>query len=88
MNLQTRNEPAPEPGGNPLLYWLDREAAHQKINSQMMAKKLFLTLGFITQLRNGMRTTDQLSDQAYEAIADFLHAPIAIVKLVAGREFR
>lgn len=50
------------PGG-PLMGWLCNEAVRRSHDMQAMAKALEVTYGYISQLRNGLRSTESISQE-------------------------
>lgn len=71
------------PGG-PVMGWLLDEARKRNSTLQDMAAELGVTYGYINQLRNGFRSTENLSQAVCEAIARYLGTCTAVVKLLAN----
>ena len=70
--------------GGPLMGWLFDECRLRGCELQDLARELSVTTGFLNQLKNGIRKTQDLSHESCVACARFLHVPAVAVKLVAG----
>jgi len=71
------------PGG-PLMGWLCDEATRRSDSMQTLSKSLGVTYGYISQLRNGFRSTANISQDFAFASAQYLGVPTVVVKLLAG----
>lgn len=72
------------PGG-PLVGWLFDEARKRDTPLNEMAQSLGVTYGYISQLRNGIRSTENIGQEFAEAVSRYLGVPTIVVKLVAGQ---
>lgn len=72
-----------EPGGA-LIGWLFDEARLRGMALNELAAKLGVTYGYISQMRNGIRKTEEVSHGFCEACARYLGVPPMAVKIVAG----
>ena len=72
------------PGG-PLVGWLFDEARRRDTPLSAMARSLGVTYGYISQLRNGIRSSENIGHEFAEAVACYLGVPTIAVKLVAGQ---
>jgi hypothetical protein len=72
------------PGG-PLVGWLFNEARRRGTPLNTMARSLGVTYGYISQLRNGIRSSEYIGHNFAEAAASYLGVPTIAVKLVAGQ---
>ncbi|MEO7032112.1 MAG: hypothetical protein ABI351_01135 [Herbaspirillum sp.] len=70
--------------GGPLVGWLFDEARRRRQDYKMMARELGVTYGYINQLRTGMRSPAQISQEMAEACGRYLGVPTVVVKLVCG----
>lgn len=90
-NLMGSNETAEErverlyksPGG-PLVGWLFDEAKSRRQNYAEMSAELGVTYGYISQLRNGIRSSAHITQHMADACAKYLGVPAVVVKLIAG----
>lgn len=71
------------PGG-PLMGLLYDEAWKRDEPLAELAAKFGVTYGYINQLRNGIRKTENISQDFAEACARYLDVPTIVVKLLAG----
>ena len=71
--------------GGPLIGWLLDEARRRQHDLTTMSKELGVTFGYINQLRSGIRSTEQISQEMAEACARYLGVPTIAVKVVCGR---
>jgi len=71
------------PGG-PLIGLLYDECRQRRQDFQEMARALGVTYGYINQLRNGIRQTEQVSHDFAETCSVYLNLPTIVVKLLAG----
>ena len=72
------------PGG-PLMGWVFDEARTRGHDVKELAQALGVTYGYINQLRNGVRSTEDISQAFAEACARYLGGiPTVVVKLLAG----
>lgn len=72
------------PGG-PLVGWLFDEARRRDTPLNTMAQSLGVTYGYISQLRNGIRSTENIGQDFAESVACYLGVPTIVVKMVAGQ---
>ena len=72
------------PGG-PVIGWLLDEAYKRGETLGVMAGKIGVTYGYINQLRNGIRSTEHLSQEVCEGMARYLGTCTVVIKLLAGR---
>lgn len=70
--------------GGPLMGWLFDECRIRGSELQDLARELSVTTGYLNQLRNGLRKTQDLSHEMCVSCARYLHVPAIAVKLVAG----
>jgi len=68
----------------PLLAWMFDECRLRGTELPEMAAELGVTYGYISQLRNGIRKTQDLSHDFCVACARYLGVPTIAVKVVAG----
>jgi hypothetical protein len=71
------------PGG-PLMGWLLDEAHGRNMSLNDMALSLGVTVGYINQLRSGVRKTENVGQEFAEAASRYLGIPTIVVKLLAG----
>ena len=71
------------PGG-PLMGWLLNEAATRGMDLPELACELQVTTGYLLQLRNGVRESQNISHDFGAACAVFLGVPTVVVLIVAG----
>ncbi|WP_070397442.1 hypothetical protein [Hydrogenophaga sp. PML113] len=71
------------PGG-PLMGWLLDEALARGHHQQELARQLGVTVGYLHQLRNGLRQVNHISHDFAAACASYLMVPAVVVKLVSG----
>ena len=71
-------------GGIPLMAWLFDESGRRGMEVSDLARELNVTTGYLNQLRNGVRKTEDLSHVMCESCARFLSVPPIAVKVVAG----
>ena len=71
--------------GGPLIGWLLDEARRRQHDLTTMSKELGVTFGYINQLRSGIRSTEQISQEMAEACARYLGVPTIAVKVISGR---
>lgn len=71
------------PGGA-LMGWLFDEALARGHHHQELARQLGVTVGYIYQLRNGVRQVSHISHEFAAACASYLMVPAVVVKLVSG----
>jgi transcriptional regulator with XRE-family HTH domain len=64
--------------------WLCDEARRRNQQLQEMAKQVGVTYGYISQLRNGIRRTEDISHNFAVSCARYLGVPAIVVKLVSG----
>ena len=72
------------PGG-PLIGWLFDECRRRQSALVDMAKELGVTYGYMNQLRNGIRSTEDIGQEFSEAAAVYLGTPAIVVKLLANQ---
>lgn len=72
-----------EPGG-PLMGWLRDEAAKRGMSFSQLATQLYVTVGYLSQLRTGIRKTANISHDFAAACGEFLAVPTVVVLVVAG----
>lgn len=72
------------PGGA-LMGWLFDEALCRGQQQQELARQLGVTMGYLYQLRNGMRQVCNISHDFAKACATYLMVPTVVVKLVSGQ---
>lgn len=72
-----------EPGGA-LIAWLFDEARLRGMPMNEVAAELGVTYGYISQMRNGIRKTEEVSHSFCVGCAKFLGVPPMAVKIVAG----
>jgi len=72
-----------EPGGA-LMGWMFDEARLRGMTLSEMAAALGVTYGYINQLRNGIRKTEDIAHDFCVASARYLGVPTIAVKVVAG----
>ena len=70
--------------GGPLMGWLVDEAGKRQHSIMEMAKALGITLGYLLQLRNGIRSTESASQEFFVACSRYLGVPAVVCKLLAG----
>ena len=70
--------------GGPLMGWLVDEAGKRQHSIVKMANALGITLGYLLQLRNGIRSTESVSQEFYVACSRYLGVPAVVCKLLAG----
>ena len=68
----------------PLMAWLADEAKRRGHDWADMASCLRVTVGYIYQLRTGIRLTSQISHEFARSCAQYLGVPPILVKLIAG----
>lgn len=87
LETETKSERAErfyrEPGGA-LIGWLLDEARLRGIAPNEMAAALGVTYGYISQLRTGIRKTEDISHDFCVACARYLSVPTIAIKIVAG----
>jgi transcriptional regulator with XRE-family HTH domain len=71
------------PGG-PLMGWLLDEAHSRNMSQNDMALSLGVTVGYVNQLRTGVRKTENVGQEFAEAASRYLGVPTIVVKLLAG----
>ncbi|MEO8121018.1 MAG: helix-turn-helix transcriptional regulator [Rhodoferax sp.] len=71
------------PGG-PLIGMLYDECRQRRQEMREMAEACGVTYGYINQLRNGIRSTEQISQEFAEKCSLYLNLPTIVVKLLAG----
>lgn len=71
------------PGGA-LMGWLFDEALARGHQQQELARHLGVTVGYLHQLRNGLRQVNHISHDFAAACASYLMVPAIVVKLVSG----
>jgi len=71
------------PGGA-LMGWLFDEALARGHQQHELARELGVTVGYLHQLRNGMRQVHNISHDFSKACARYLLVPNIVVKLVSG----
>lgn len=72
-----------EPGGA-LMGWMFDEARLRGMTLNEMAAALGVTYGYINQLRNGIRKTEDIAHDFCVACARYLGVPTIAIKIVAG----
>lgn len=72
------------PGGA-LMGWLFDEAACRGHQHQELAQQLGVTVGYLYQLRSGVRQTRNISHEFAKACASYLAVPPVVIKLVSGQ---
>jgi len=72
-----------EPGGA-LMGWMFDEARLRGMSLNEMAAALGVTYGYINQLRNGIRKTEDITHDFCVACARYLGVPTIAVKVMAG----
>jgi transcriptional regulator with XRE-family HTH domain len=72
------------PGG-PLVGWLFDEARRRDTPLNEMADALGVTYGYISQLRNGIRSTENIGHEFAQASSVYLGVPTIVIKLIAGQ---
>lgn len=70
--------------GGPLIGWLLEEAGNRDMNLQMLASELRVTVGYLTQLKTGIRDCESISRDFAAACAVFLGVPTTVVLVLAG----
>lgn len=71
------------PGG-PLMGWLLEEAENRGMDLAALASELRVTVGYLAQLRSGIRDCANISRDFAAVCAVFLHVPTVVVLIVAG----
>ena len=71
--------------GGPLMGWLLDEAHNRNMRLNDMALSLGVTVGYINQMRSGIRKTENVGQDFAEAAAHYLGIPTIVVKLLAGQ---
>lgn len=71
--------------GGPLIGWLFDEARRREHDLSTMSKELGVTYGYINQLRSGLRSAENLSQDMAESCARYLGVPTIAVKVICGR---
>lgn len=71
------------PGG-PLIGWLTEEAENRGMDLMGLATELRVTVGFLAQLRAGIRESANISRDFADACAVFLQVPTVVVLIVSG----
>ncbi len=71
--------------GGPLIGWLFDEAHRRDVQINTMAAELGVTVGYINQMRSGIRNTENIGQAFAQAAAQFLGVPPIVVKLLAGQ---
>jgi transcriptional regulator with XRE-family HTH domain len=84
MRMDARAKALYAAPGGPLMGWLCDEAKRRSDSMQTLAKSLGVTYGYISQLRNGFRSTASISQEFAFASAQYLGVPTVVVKLLAG----
>jgi hypothetical protein len=64
--------------------WLVDEAGKRQHSIVEMSNALGITLGYLLQLRNGIRSTESVSQEFYVACSRYLGVPAVVCKLLAG----
>ncbi len=65
--------------------WMFEEAQSRRHDVKELAQALGVTYGYINQLRNGIRSTEGISQEFAEACARYLGGiPAVVIKLLAG----
>lgn len=72
------------PGGA-LMGWLFDEARARGHQQHDLSKLLGVTVGYLHQLRNGMRQASNISADFAASCASYLKVPTIVVKLVSGQ---
>jgi transcriptional regulator with XRE-family HTH domain len=72
------------PGGA-LMGWLFDEAVNRGHQQHELASQLGVTVGYLHQLRNGVRQVCNISHDFARACANYLLVPTVVVKLVSGQ---
>lgn len=72
------------PGGA-LMGWLLDEASARGHQQLELSRQLGVTVGYLHQLRNGMRQVSHISHDFAKACATYLMVPTIVVKLVSGQ---
>lgn len=70
--------------GGPLVSWLFDEAHRRRHTNQEMAAELNVTYGYISQLRSGLRSVENVSHEFARACASYLGVPTIAIKLISG----
>ncbi|WP_157979295.1 hypothetical protein [Rhodoferax ferrireducens] len=70
--------------GGPLMPWLLDECRQRGTEMLAMTTALGVTYGYINQLRNGIRKTEDVSHDFCVACARYLGVPTIAIKIVAG----
>lgn len=70
--------------GGALVGWLVDEARRREMAMQDMAQEVGVTVGYISQLRTGLRPTENISKEFARNCAEFLGVAPAVVMVVAG----
>lgn len=87
-NRETRDERVRRiyraPGGA-LMGWLFDEARARNHQHQDLARHLSVTVGYLHQLRSGLRLSRNISNEFAKACATYLQVPPIVVKLVSGQ---
>lgn len=68
----------------PLMAWLIDESGKRGVSVDKMAAALGVTYGYINQLRNSIRKTEDVSHEFCVACAIYLCVPPIAIKIVAG----
>lgn len=72
------------PGGA-LMGWLFDEALARGQHQQELARQLGVTVGYLHQLRSGLRQVSAISHDFAAACASYLLVPTVVVKLISGQ---
>jgi len=70
--------------GGPLVSWLLDEAHRRQQTYRDMATDLQVTYGYINQLRSGLRSVENISNEFARACAVYLGVPTIVIKLISG----
>ena len=68
-----------------MIGWLLDEAYKRGDTLNKMAAEIGVTYGYINQMRTGIRSTENLSQEVCDGIARYLGSCTVVVKLLAGR---
>lgn len=71
--------------GGPLIGWLLDEANLRDMQLNTLSAELGVTVGYINQMRSGLRNTENIGQEFVQAAAHFLGVPPIVVKLLAGQ---
>lgn len=70
--------------GGPLVGWLLEEATNKGMSLADLGRELRVTVGYLAQLRSGIRESASITNDFAAACAVFLQVPTVVVLIVAG----